>query len=177
MTKQYIVSAKFVIIAAVTAFLIGLIPTTANAANEQATTSSSEIFSGSAQSGFQDAGFQQSGSSAATTAAGSASALRETTTGKIVVTGAPANQATAGNAISKTTKLWFTFIFLISAIGLVMVSIYSKRAKSRQFTNETSPAEAITEDIKPKTESKASKVAEPEKKKKTTKKKNKKHHR
>lgn len=187
MTKQHNLNVRLIFLSVLLTFIMGLLPAFVHAQNAQDASSSSEIFNGSAQSDFQNAGYQQSGGSAATTAGGSAEVLKQPGDGgTIEVSGAPANQTVTEPAMSRTAKAWFTFIFVVSGGGLILVAIYSKRAKARQAVNEAAFAEVVAKEAKPKSKAKTAKAAETTKetktsekvpKKKKTAKKKKKHHR
>ena len=158
-----------------TAFIfsaLGFYALPARAQSAQSTSSSSDFLRASNGSSFQNAGFQQSGGSAATTAGGSASALHQIVPGPLDVSGAPANQSTASQGTATPNKFWFTLIFVASAVGLVLVYLYTKRTQKEQGPKEAAFAkEVIDETID---------EAKPAKAKKDTskkKKKNKKHHR
>ena len=160
--------------------IISTVPAVAQEA-AQSTSTSSDFTNASNASRFQDAAskFQNSDNSAANTAGGSASILRQENNGKLTVDGAPANSG-ATTSSGSSARLWLSVIFFASAIGLILVYVFSKRANKQ--TNQK--AEALLEEVKsekpkskPKKEVKEESPTGKKKSKKSGKKKNKKHHR
>ena len=124
--------------------IISTVPAVAQEA-AQSTGTSSDFTNASNASRFQDAAskFQQSDNSAANTASGSASVLRQENNGKLTVDGAPANSGTTSSSGS-SARLWLSVIFFVSAVGLVLVYVFSKRANKQ--TNQK--AEVLLEEVK-----------------------------
>ena len=104
--------------------------------------SSGQSYGASSQSDFQNAGFQQSGSSAATTAAGSADALRQATNQTITVSGAPANQPIANEQSINTTKVLLWTLFGFSLVGMAVMYLVQRKSASTTKNTDSN----VTED-------------------------------
>lgn len=102
----------------------------------QATSSTSDLYGASNQSSFQDAGSsvrQQGSTLPEITSRGGSSVLNQVNNGKITVSGAPAYQGVQSNNNS-TIKLWFSAIFFLSALGLMIMYVYSRLSTKKQPT-------------------------------------------